>query len=804
MQQERPAQDYLMLYRLVMVIGMPMVFFDSLVFDALSPQNSTIEVVSRYLAGALVVLSFTISWFNRWWQNYIGEITLFISYVVAVNAAAVLYDSKIGTYESYYPIATLILICMSFHKVSLMLAFEIPAAALYTATAFQIADPLMDPKLFTALVFIFSIYSLFFGWSFIRMRQKRGESEAIANLWFDQAADGMLYGETAISIPQRVNPKAYQLLGTNDNAQCGELIRHAFFTSVTHEDPQAAYGRIMAGGSWNNTIEITAANGQKFWGNVDMRRTFIQNKDLTLIRVADVSLQVAHEKALQVAKEAAEAAVFTRSRFLANMSHEIRTPMNGVIGMTSLLLDTELTAEQTSYLKTTKASGESLLAIINEILDFSKIDAGEIELECEEFDLETCMVDALDVVAPTAASKDVTLIFDFQADYTKLYLGDFNRLRQVLINLLSNAVKFTDHGEVRLSLFEDSGNYLFTIEDTGIGIPKSKLPLLFEPFVQADTSTARKYGGTGLGLSICKKIVKKMGGEIKVYSKVNKGSSFSFKIKLQKAGSITGFPFALPENLTALALIDNNTLCEILTSAFTKIGINLTAMQSQEPFIDALNTNSYSIIIMDGDLEYEEKVFAASTQHKNTKRVRLYSPNSVNRGLSYDLIIRKPTSPSEIEKGLSSLFNPNTPVTAAKTPYQDLDLKLGELSFLLAEDNEVNQLVAIQMLKKLGVTLDLATNGKEVLACVANKHYDFIFMDVQMPEVDGLEATHLIRQNDSITQPYIIAMTANAMEEDRQTCLASGMNDFISKPLNLDSVYHKLAAAVASMKPAAP
>ena len=422
-QPEKPEHDYLMLYRLVMLIGAPMVLFDSLFFDALQPQNSAIEVVSRVLAGALVITSFITSYFSRWWQDHIGEITLVTGYVVVINAAAVMYDAKIGTYESYYPIATLLLICMSFHKTNLILAFEIPAAIIYIVTAYQIPDPLMDPGLFTALVVIFSIYSVFFGWSFIRMRRKRAESEAVANLWFDQGADGMLYGSTGVSTPQRVNPKAYELLGTTDNALCGELIRNAFLGSVRDEDPKAAYVRSMKLGSWNGTIEIGTASGDKFWGNLDMRRTFIQGKDLTLIRIADVSFQVAHEKALQIAKDAAEAAVFTSSRFLANMSHEIRTPMNGVIGMTSLLLDTNLTAEQTSYLRTTKASGESLLTIINEILDFSKIDSGEVELESAEFDLESCVVDALDVVYPTAAQKDLQLILDYRADHTKTILA---------------------------------------------------------------------------------------------------------------------------------------------------------------------------------------------------------------------------------------------------------------------------------------------------------------------------------------------------------------------------------------------
>lgn len=799
MQTENPKHDYLMLYRLVMLIGAPMVFFDDWVFDALQPDSSSIEALTRNISGTLVVLSFVISWFSRWWRDNIGEITLFISYFVACNAAMVLFDSQIGNYESFYAIGTIILIGMSFHKTSLVYAFEVPAAALYIYTAFQIPDPKMDPKLFTALVTVFSIYSVLFSWSFIRMRNKRAESEAVANLWFDQGADGMLYGDTDVSTPQRVNPKAYELLGTTDNAQCGALIRSAFFASVKDEDPQAAYVRIMKTGSWNNTIEITSADGKKFWGNLNMRRTFIQGKDLTLIRVADVSLQVAHEKALQVAKEAAEAAVFTRSRFLANMSHEIRTPMNGVIGMTALVLDTDLTKEQASYLGTIKASGESLLTIINEILDFSKIDSGKVEFENQEFDLESCVVEALDLVSPTAADKKLELISDFQADHTYNYKGDLNRLRQVLINLLSNAVKFTERGEIQLLVEEENDFVVFSISDTGIGIPESKLHILFEPFIQADASTTRKYGGTGLGLSICKGIIEKMGGQISVSSKVNQGSTFKFKIRLEKAGPKLASQAAYASNLTALLLCSNESSSKLLSRQLSKLKITSRAVASTELFLEELDKNQYQLLFVDGDSSSEQTIFLRTNLRQDAKRIRLYGVNSKNSKLNYDLVIRKPISLSDLELGIRSLYSPIHETAPLNTrDHTFARLALQDKTFLLAEDNQINQLVAIKMLENIGINLDVAANGKEAVKLVFERDYDFVLMDVQMPEIDGLEATELIRQNEKIKQPYIIAMTANAMEEDRQSCLKAGMNDFLSKPLTLENIYTALESALAA------
>ncbi len=798
MQTENPQQDYLMLYRLVMLIGTPMVFFDSLVFHALQTDNSDIEIISRFVAGALVIGSFIISYFSRWWRDNIGEINLVISYFVAVNAALVLYDSKIGNYESFYAIGTLVVICMSFHKTSLVYAFELPALALYVYTAFQITDPTMEPKLFSLLAVFFSIYSMFFTWSFIRIRKKQAESEAVANLWFDQAADGMLYGDTAIARPQRVNPKAYELLGTTDNKKCGELIRNAFLNSIENEDPQAAYLRIMKAGKWTGTVEVTTAIGRKFWGDINMRRTLIQGKDLTLIRLADVSLHVAHHKALQEAKDAAEAAVFARSRFLANMSHEIRTPMNGVIGMTSLLLGTDLSKEQASYLSTIRASGESLLTIINEILDFSKIDSGEVELEKQEFDLESCVIEAIDIVSPSADEKNLELVLDFHADYTKNFRGDFNRLRQVLVNLLSNAVKFTEYGEIHTTVKQDSGYVLFSIRNSGIGIPESKIPVLFEPFVQADASTTRKYGGTGLGLSICKGIIEKMDGKITVQSKINEGATFNFRIRLEPTSTKPGFQNSIPENLTALMLRNHESTTNSILHILSKLGITTTAVTSVDALLSQLEKNTFELLLVDGDSSYEKAIFSNGQLTQGIKLIRLYSVNSGASKLGYDLMIPKPFCATEIHIGINRLYGrlENPILLPSKKNNFDL-LLLKDKKILLAEDNPVNQLVAVEMLKKLGVQLDVAINGKEALSLIEQGQYDFVFMDVQMPEIDVLKATALIRQNERIRQPYIIAMTANAMEEDRQTCLRSGMNDFLSKPLTIDNIYQVLESAIA-------
>jgi two-component system sensor histidine kinase/response regulator len=343
---------------------------------------------------------------------------------------------------------------------------------------------------------------------------------------------------------------------------------------------------------------------------------------------------------------------------------------------------------------------------------------------------------------------------------------------------------------------QQDGLVIFSIKDTGIGIAQDKVDHLFEPFIQADASTTRIYGGTGLGLSICKGIIEKMGGKISVETKLDQGSTFSFQIQLEATDSKSDFQFKRPSNLTCLLHCTNDSSCGALIQQLSRLGITTIAADSAAAFLQEIEKNPYSLAFIDGDSSSEAELFSKANQASGTKRVRLYSVESRPSNLSYDLIIRKPISPSELDKGIANLYYPlnRPPETAAKSSSFET-LALQNKTFLLAEDNQINQLVAVEMLKRLGIKLDLALNGKQALELVAKTHYDFVFMDVQMPEIDGLEATRLIRQNESIRQPYIIAMTANAMEEDRQTCLAAGMNDFLSKPLSIESLYRTLESA---------
>lgn len=792
--------NHLLLYRLIVFIGAPAVLLDGYLVDGLPENYSELEVMTRYFAGGMAALCLIASWVSEFARKYIGEFTLALGYMIVANASVVLYDSNIATYESYYAIATLTVFCMVFHKSYLVLAFEIPALTSYVATAFYVTEPLMDPWLFSVVAIMFAIYAIFLSLSFITMRKQRIRSEAIASQWFDQGADAMVYGNTETSLPVRVNPAAYKLMETTDDEVCGNLLRQAFFDACEDKDVIEVYKGILRDGHWDAVIEIPTATGGKFWGNYAMRRVFLEGQDLTLIRVADVSVEVAHQKALKAAKEAAEAAVHTRSRFLANMSHEIRTPMNGVIGMTSLVLETELTAEQRSYLEATRASGDALLTIINEILDFSKIDADKVELEHQVFDPEACLSEALDMVAPDAANKSLELLLDYQLKLGQMYIGDVTRIRQVIVNLLSNAVKFTASGEVVLEVVAlDQSRVRFAISDSGIGIAENKVDALFEPFTQADASTTKKFGGTGLGLTISKGLVEKMGGSITVRSKQEKGSCFAFDIHLEKSACK---PLDVTGKLTQrsiLILVGQDRARTLMTQQLQKLQINVQSAASLAEAKNIIGSQKFDAAIIDADTLDEAEAFSLANKVSNGCCVRLSRLNTKNPPLPYRLSIRKPARPSEIMETLTTLFTETSEDSEViRRPRIFENLPATGKRFLLAEDNMINQKVAVQMLKKMGIQLDVVANGQEAIDLMAQRKYDYILMDVQMPELDGIEATHLIRRMKTIEQPYIIAMTANAMREDREECLKAGMNDFISKPLTIEKLHQVLQVALAA------
>jgi PAS domain S-box-containing protein len=587
---------------------------------------------------------------------------------------------------------------------------------------------------------------------------------------------------------------------------------------------------IKSGQSWKGKIKNRTKDGTLFWSDTTIVPFCdTQGKPFQYIAIrTDITSLKRIEEELRRAKDIAEQASRAKSEFLANMSHEIRTPLNGIMGMTDLALETELSREQREYLETVKASSDTLLTVINDILDFSKIEAGKIDLEVADFDLRDTLETTLKTLAVRADEKGLELLCEVAPEVPEVVRGDVTRLRQVVINLVGNAIKFTNEGEVAVKVqveAEEGGDLVlrFTVSDTGIGIAEDKREKIFEPFAQADTSTTRKYGGTGLGLTISVRLVRMMGGKIWMESEEGRGSHFHFTVRMGAADGqeIKVGSAAAPEILRGVRVLvvdDNSTNRRILEGMLKRWEMRPVSEKGGEEALAQLVSareagEAFGLIVTDmhmPKMDGFELVERIRRRPELSTATIMMLTSAGHRGdaercqkLGVSAYLLKPIRQSELREAIARVLGARE--QEGKIPlitrFSLGDARDGSdfLRVLVAEDNPVNQRLIVRLLEKRGHRVALADNGRQALAALEKESFDLVLMDVQMPEMDGFEATSAIRmkEKNSGLHQTIIALTAHAMKGDREKCLAEGMDGYLTKPIRpqeLDEVLARYGA----------
>ncbi|MDX2003175.1 MAG: response regulator [Chitinophagales bacterium] len=800
-------------YRFMLFIATLGCLLDAIFFNISRPGHYVVFSM-RLAMGGIALFILGASFWVPFIKRYIYNFTHLVGILYTANLLALAYYDLFGQ-GNVVNITMVIMGISILHRRVVSIGIYLAGFLLVLGILLYLVPSSHLNKAFIfAMMTVTSLIVILLNYQRIYAANQLKQSSEFLRTLFNSATDavviatnkGIILDSNEVAIKMYEFAKKEDLIGKHID----DLVKKNF----TVEEQSELLREINSKGIWRREQLCVTQTGKEFWGDTAISNIRIEKVKYLFVRILDISKRKQIEEDLIVARDEAEAAGRAKADFLATMSHEIRTPMNAVIGMTGLLMETPLNEEQTEFVETIRNSGENLLTIINDILDYSKIESGRFDLEIHPFALSQVVEDVLDLLSQKAGEKGIELIYYIHAEVPEVIMTDSTRLRQVLVNLVNNAVKFTEKGEVyvvvkQLSNNEGRLNLQFEIHDTGIGIAQDKIGQLFESFTQADTSTTRKYGGTGLGLAISKRLVQYMGGNIWAESTLGKGSTFYFTIatskgilpkKEEKPVYETSF-----KGKTALIVDDNATNLRILDLQLGRWGFhNLKASHPQEA-LDLLEKGTIPDIAiidfqmpdMNGlDLTAKIRETYGKEQLPIIILTSMGNPPMDKDAALYNAYLNKPVKQSHLYNSINkSLYGK----VFEKRPYPLPEIggnnvgaqKTGNSSIkiLLAEDNDINQKVAIAMFNRLGYQADVAANGLEVLHAFQRQQYDIVFMDVQMPEMDGIVATEKLRATmPNPHSPIIVAMTANAMEEDRQRCLSAGMDDYIAKPVKLEII----------------
>jgi two-component system sensor histidine kinase/response regulator len=671
---------------------------------------------------------------------------------------------------------------------------------------------------------------------------KRSEEEArtsheMIRLLLDSTPEA-IYGLDALGSCTFANPACLRLLGYEQESdllgkRMHDLAHHTRADGTPHAvaDCRIYQGFVSGVGAHVDDEVFWRRDGSNFlaeyWSHPIVRG---ETKLGAVVTFTDITARKLAERELRSAKQTAEDANRAKSQFLANMSHEIRTPMNGILGMTELTLDTDLTKEQRDNLGLVRLSAESLLTVLNDILDFSKIEAGKLEFESIPFDLRESLGEALHTLSIRAHQKGLELIYDVQPDVPESLVGDPGRIRQILVNLIGNAIKFTEHGEILVSVALESEEphkvcLHISVADTGIGIPPDRQKKIFEAFSQADGSTTRKFGGTGLGLTISTRLVELMGGRIWIESEPGKGSIFHFTAWLdvqQKAAHPAPMEASQLRDLSVLIVDDNFTNRTVLEGMVSRWGMKPAPVEGAQAALQVMESaardgHPFSIAIVDGQMPGTDgfTLVKQIQERRQLAGVTIIMLTSIGqkgdaarcRELGISAYLVKPARQSELLEVLCRVLrkSPQTesPVLVTRHTLRE---ERSRLQILLAEDNVVNQTLAVRLLEKRGYVVTVAADGRAALAALEKQSYDLILMDVQMPEMDGFQATAAIRASEESggRRIPILAMTAHALKGDQERCIAAGMDGYVSKPIRTADLFAAIESLVGKAKSASP